>query len=241
MKTKMNKVLIIGAAITSLFCAGCAKEDGSEETKWIHHAKYATDTETKKEFQHVASVSYGKADWMFSEWVAAHKSDNLQYRDTGASIDVGYVGWRESEFYCSAYTKRVMALLMARCGYTYTFKNYVNLDGVSGLIYNTAYVFSIPRKILTGMFTAEGAGEYLWNTTKMLIGGVFAVVGIPLSLVVNTICHPLETLANLTVGIAYFGDGWGTYVANTNLIASLWDLIWGAIIYPLVQAAVFFM
>ena len=241
MKTRMNKVLIIGAAIASLFCAGCAKEDGSEETKWILHAKYNADTGTKEWFHDVASVSYSKADWMFDEWISAHKSDNLKYRNEGCSDDVGVVSWHETAFHCSAYTKRVMALLMARCGYTYTFKNYVNLDGVSGLIYNTAYVFSIPRKILTGMLTAEGAGEYLWNTTKLLVGGVFAVVGIPLSLVVNTVCHPIETLANLTVGVAYFGEGWGTYVANTNLIASLWDLIWGAIIYPLVQAVVFFM
>lgn len=91
------------------------------------------------------------------------------------------------------------------------------------------------------MLTAEGVIEYLCNATKLLIGGVFAIVGIPCSFVINTICHPLETLANLTVGVAYFGDGWGTYVANTNLIVTLWDLIWGAILYPLFQAFIFFV
>ena len=237
----MKNWLFVAFVMAGMVITGCCKDDGSEACNWIRNAKYEAEMKTPREFQHVASVSYNKADWMFEKWIKEHKSDNLKYRDEGCSDDVGFVAWHESGYYRSAYTKRVMALLMGRCGYTYTFKNYFNLDGASGIIYNTAYVFSIPRKMLTGMLTSEGAIEYLCNTTKLLIGGVFAIVGIPCSFVINTICHPFETLANLTVGVAYFGNGWGTYVANTNLIVTLWDLIWGAILYPLLQALIFFM
>lgn len=236
-----NLQMTLGVVAMGVLLGGCCKDDGSEACNWIRNAKYEAEMKTPREFQHVASVSYNKADWMFEKWIKEHKSDNIKYRDEGCSDDVGFVAWHESGYYRSAYTKRVMALLMGRCGYTYTFKNYFNLDGASGIIYNTAYVFSIPRKMLTGMLTSEGAIEYLCNTTKLLIGGVFAIVGIPCSFVINTICHPFETLANLTVGVAYFGNGWGTYVANTNLIVTLWDLIWGAILYPLLQALIFFM
>lgn len=237
----MKNWLFVTFVMAGMVITGCCKDDGSEDCNWIRNAKYNAEMKTPRDFNHVASVSYNKADWMFEGWLKKHKSDYLKYRNEGCSDDVGFHPLSGIDSYRSACLKREMALLMGRCGYTYTFKSYFNLDGASGIIYNTAYVFSIPRKILTGMLTAEGVIEYLCNATKLLIGGVFAIVGIPCSFVINTICHPLETLANLTVGVAYFGDGWGTYVANTNLIVTLWDLIWGAILYPLFQAFIFFV
>lgn len=234
-----NRIAIVLATATMLLCAGCAKEDNTPATYWITDAKRLAGSSSGNEFGNGVAVTLNKADTMFERWLRKNKSDNLKYRNEAISDEVGFVAW--NEYIDSAYQKRVHALLMGRCLYTYTFKNYIGFDGVSGLIYNTAYVFSIPRKILTGFLTSEGAIEYLWNTTKLLVGGVFAVVGIPCSFVVNSICHPWETLANLTVGVLYFGEGWGTYVANTNIIVSLWDLVWGAILYPLFQALIFFM
>ena len=233
------KTLTITACGAMLLCAGCRKE--GDQARWIQSATYANAMGETHDFHHVVKVSYNLADCLYASRMKEFKSDMLEYRDGGISDEVGFVGWHKFHFYRSAYSKRVVALLMARTCYTYTFKNYINMDGVSGLIYNTAYVFSIPRKLLTGIFIADGICEYLKNSAKLLIGGVFAVAGIPCSFVINTICHPIETLANLTVGVAYFGDDWFEYVRNTNLVVSLWDLIWGGIIYPLWQALVFWL
>ena len=145
-----------------------------------------------------------------------------------------------ADFKDYAFNKRAAALIVARCGLTYQFGNYYNLDGVSGLIYNVAYLFSIPRKILTYWKCADGVMGYLWGIVLVLFGGLCSIVGCVAAPVINTICHPLETLSNLTIGVFYF-DNWLTCVWRTNLLASLWDLIWGGIIYPLIKAVLFWM
>lgn len=241
------KQMII-AALVALLVVGCGRDDSDRD---VYSSEYMASTGTKYGWTTVdVSITYNKADWRFKRWLTAKNSDYLRrtaenFLGNGLSaavVDRSSTNWQSyGDYQESAYAKRKVALLMARCGYTYTFKNYIVFDGVSGLIYNTAYLFSIPRKLLSGMLALVGVKEYLWNSTKLLIGGVFAVIGIPCAFIVNTLCHPFETLANLTIGVAYFGQGWFHYVLNTNLVASLWDLLWGAIFYPLLQAVFFFM
>ena len=83
------------------------------------------------------------------------------------------------------------------------FGNYYNLDGVSGLIYNVAYLFSIPRKILTYWRCADGLMGYLWGVVLVVLGGLLSIIGCVIAPIVNTICHPIETLSNLTIGVFY--------------------------------------
>lgn len=202
-----------------------------------------------------------KADLLYNEMVHEEGTDYLEMK-VNPSATRGMSGkemaekWRSGEFanaqhdydevYVSntfedyAFSKRTAALVVARCGFTYQFGNYYHLDGVSGLIYNVAYFFSIPRKLLTYGKCADGISGYAYGVAQLLFGGVCSIVGCVAATAVNTICHPLETLSNLLVGVGYF-DHWLTCVANTNLIASLWDLIWGGIIYPLFKAIVFWM
>ena len=74
------------------------------------------------------------------------------------------------------------------------------------------------------------------------------MVGIVAAPVINTVCHPIETLANLTVGVLPLQlweleevDSYIGYVFRTNILYSLWDLIWGGVIYPLWQALTFWL
>lgn len=147
-----------------------------------------------------------------------------------------------------AFSKRRAALNLSRQLYGYSFQNYVILDGVSGFIYNFSYLMQIPHKLLRGMRCMDGPVRYVKSVIYLGIGAVFAIVGCVAAPVINTICHPIETLANLTVGILpinVFGItddthiSIGQYIFRTNIIASLWDLTWGGIVYPLWQALTF--
>ena len=114
----MNKIMMLGGCVMALVFAGCCKDDGSEDSNWIRQAKYDAEMKTPREFQHVASVSYGKADWMFESWLKKHKSDYLKNRNEGTSDEYGFSPLSGTDNYRSACVKREMALLMARCGYT---------------------------------------------------------------------------------------------------------------------------
>ena len=92
----------------------------------------------------------------------------------------------------------------------------------------------------------DGVWRYCKAIVKLGVGSVCAVVGLVATPLVNLCFHPLETLANLTVGIVKIDDvdyrvSWIEYVFRTNLVASLWDVVWGAILYPLLQALIFFL
>lgn len=227
MKTRMNKVLIIGAAIASLFCAGCGK--GIDD--WHDQTKYEVDPIGVDLPFHI-SLNY---------------ADALYYDNYKAHLGLDLV----SRWPCEglAFAKRGAALSMAKEVYTYSFQNYVFFDGVSGFLYNLTYITSIPHKLLRGLMCMDGVGTYIGGVFKLTWGFVAATVGLVASPVVNTICHPFETLANLTIGIPFHSFGlsledynipWWYYMGRTNLLMTAWDLVWGAIVHPLVQAALFF-
>lgn len=94
---------------------------------------------------------------------------------------------------------------------------------------------------MMSLFCADGVLGFVWNILQLLIGIVAAIVRTVVATQIGAVCHPLETLANLTAGLFYFGPGWWRYVLHTNFIASLWDLIWGGIVYPLWQALIFWL
>lgn len=150
----------------------------------------------------------------------------------------------------TACSKRKAALDMSREVWSYSFKGYVSMDGVSSLIYNTGYICSVPHKIIRGLFCMDGLICYMGALFKLALGTVCATIGIVTQTVVGAICHPFETLANLTVGVIGFdifednscmGLTYAKYIFHTNIIASLWDLIWGAIVYPLLQTFLFWL
>ncbi len=179
-------------------------------------------------------------------------------------IDPNYADWLYYQSYNAAFksayeymgtstacSKRAVALEISRRVWTYSFKTYFSLDGVSGFIYNLSYICSVPHKIVRGLTCMDGLICYCGAVVKLAMGTVAAVVGLVAASVVNTICHPCETIANLTVGLIPFdlahgfdlgpGMTYGRYVLHTNLIATLIDIIWGAILCPLLQTFLFWV
>ena len=255
----MKNEIVVPILAVMVLIAGCGKQDRIEMAE--SNAKGGCNGICSVSGSLVSwKVSGGKDDLLYYEMVYENGTDYLELkanpsRTRGMSGEEAAEKYRSGWFiaqgpndfgtYCAdfkdyAFNKRAAALIVARCGLTYQFGNYYNLDGVSGLIYNVAYLFSIPRKILTYWKCADGVMGYLWGIVLVLFGGLCSIVGCVAAPVINTICHPLETLSNLTIGVFYF-DNWLTCVWRTNLLASLWDLIWGGIIYPLIKAVLFWM
>lgn len=140
----------------------------------------------------------------------------------------------------TAWSKRKAALLHARCKLTYSWGTWMEFDGVSSIIYNVAYIFSAPCKILKTLRCSDGVWGWIKDVISILISVAFALIGFCIESILGLVVHPVETLANVC-GIMNFGEGWFNYFVHTNLIASLWDLVWGGIIYPLWQMLIFWL
>ena len=229
-ENEMKKILavMIGAM---LLCAGCGSHTDGEKYDSGQYPRVA---------QIVGTINFSPS---------LNTIESLYEDSYSKSYDVAdsFFCQRDPDVYirCSnyAFAKRRAALNLARRVYGYSFKHYVTLDGVSGFIYNVSYLVQIPHKLLRGMRCMDGPVRYVKSVIYLAFGAVCAVVGCVVSPVVNTVCHPFETLSNLTVGIVPLGLGdsvsIGQYIFRTNIIASLWDLVWGGIIYPLWQALIF--
>lgn len=252
MKTMMRFLTCI---LLLASCVGCARQDVVEAANSLAGERWPGA---------IAYASYcpkmGKADLLYFYDIMKYQSDSLYneafcrsleklsgsdrsalYRSgffVGSDYERVSIHGLRPEIDCAC-AKRKAALLWARCKFTYEFGTYYHLDGVSGLIYNVCYIASIPRKLIVYLRSADGVVGYLIGVGQLLVGLLCAVVGCVASLVVNTVCHPFETISNLVVGVFYFNQDWISYVLHTNLLASLWDLIWGGIIYPLLKALMF--
>lgn len=225
------KILILAIGIAVLF-VGCGKRMDWDENS---HSTIAVPG--------VDLLSLSEA----GEYVNPNYADALYYK----SYREGFEGtYRGSFGSCTACSKRKAALDMSREVWTYSFKGYIAMDGVSSLIYNVGYLCSIPHKVVRGLFCMDGVVCYIGALFKLALGAVCAAVGVVAQTVVGVIFHPFETIANLTIGVVGFdftgtqramGLSYTKYIFHTNLIATLVDLIWGAIIYPLLQTVLFWL
>ena len=237
---------IIAVVAFATMAAGCGNEMDVSSARASRGRDFRFHTQSIK-------FSLGYCDNMFLCQLDKNEgklsSDSLyevycsvpEWMDEGATEKLREHVWLA--FPDSACSKRKAALMMGRCVFNYKWKNYIHFDGVSAMIYNVAYICSIPRKALTGLRCSDGIFGWALDLRSLAIGFVLAVIGFFVSTILGVICHPFETLANLLVGI-YWGDGFEAmkgYAWNTNFFASLWDLVWGAIIYPLWQAVVFWL
>ena len=233
------KTLVFGAIGAMLLCAGCADKESVEYAERVVAAQ-----ETENSYANMPAnvrmlyeyedqqypLSLGKSDLLFIVHNAKHKKSDFEFVQRTFNERKG-----------DACTNRKLALAMARGLWSYKFSNYFYIDGVSGLIYNVTYLASVPAKVLAGLRSSDGIFGYIGDLAKLLFGAIAAIIGIFVVPVLNTLCHPLQTIANLTIGLFYFDSGWFSYVFSTNFIASLWDLVWGGIIYPLWQALTFWL
>ena len=141
------------------------------------------------------------------------------YEGKGETGDASLLLW--NYFTDSAWAKRKSALLTGRCKFTYDITSLWRFDGVSAFIYNTSYLFSVPRKALTALLCMDGLLGYIKSLVILTIGACASIIGLLVGTVLCAICHPVETLANLTAGIFCFTDGYFTYILHTNILASL--------------------
>lgn len=124
----------------------------------------------------------------------------------------------------------------------------MKFDAVSNLLYNVSYIFSIPAKLIHSTKVADGIMDYIGIVISLAFGTLMSVVMISVGTIVGFICHPFESLANLIVGfdISLSADFIKNlldtnYIYHVNLIYSLVDLLWGAIVLPLLEIVLLFL
>lgn len=237
------------------FCLGCARQDVVDAVEplvgvsWPGAIAFSSccPKMSKSDLLYFSDIARYNSDSLYNE-AFCRSLEQASYTDRGELCRAGWfagsnyervvITGLRPEVDCAC-AKRKAALLWARCKFTYEFGSYYHLDGISGLIYNVCYVASVPRKLIVYLRSADGISGYFFGVLQLVFGLCCALVGCVASLVVNSLCHPLETLSNLTVGILYFNKDWMGYVINTNLLSSLWDLLWGGVAYPLIKALMF--
>ena len=242
------KTLTITACGAMLLCAGCGDSSVAEQFEKDYTADKGNLPVIGNYVQECIIVGTHNFD------PKMNVMDALYERCYSDSYDKSDSFWcmRDSEIFVKcpdfAFSKRRAALNLSRRLYGYSFKHYCTLDGVSGLIYNVAYIAQVPHKILRASRCMASPIRYIKSLIYLGLGIPCAVVGMVAAPVINTICHPIETLANLTVGVLPLQlwefeevDSYIGYVFRTNILYSLWDLIWGGIIYPLWQALTFWL
>lgn len=192
--------------------------------------------------------------WMFSDeerlYLSLQKQQELFLTRNKALLNYYYNN--------TAFAKRKAALRLSQMQYSYKWFNYqpypeswpslkfllaFQLDGVSNVIYNVSYLCNIPKKVQISCHLRYCIIDVIY----LIWGGLSALFMLPFSFLIGTICHPWETLANLTVGIIFIPPDyisvfswdywrlWWDYVCNTNIITSLWDLLYHGVIHPLIE------
>lgn len=229
---RMGKMLIaVLGVVFSLLFAGCGK--GME---WNDGTTYPVSFGSEETALSVLLIPFTVGSCI--DCVNLNYADALYYD----SYRKSYGGYHREGLSSDACCMRMDAIMMSRQVWTYSFKNYILFDGVSSFIYNVGYICSVPHKILRGMRTMDGIFCYTGALVKLAFGTVAATAGLVIGPIMGLVSHPFSTLANLTVGIMGRSAGFDSlvhYLVCTNIIASLWDLVWGAILAPLLQTFIF--
>ena len=245
-KKNRLKFLIGSLGILMLFLTGC----GSESDHMKAEARLAADGYRQ-------SIRWSTITWRSSVMDVVYRQ-GIDMIAISSRINPKF--FREDYFLDSAPAKRKIALVMGRDLYFYKLFNYqqepsgnltwnfliaTQMDGVSGLIYNAAYICTSPFKLLVTLRASCGFWNCIWNLLGLLLGVAAALLMLPLAPLLGTICHPFETFSNLFAGIflwppegvsifsGEYWTMWWDYLCNANLFASVWDLLWSAIVFPL--------
>ncbi len=142
----------------------------------------------------------------------------------------------------SAYCKRMASGELALLLYDYKLLNYnmngglswnflvaMRLDAYSNFNYNLGALCLVPRKIIISPRGSTSFFGWIGNIIMILVDACLALVMLFVGPIIGMICHPFESLANITIGLLYIPeDGfvqYKEYILNVNLLASVWDTL----------------
>ena len=142
----------------------------------------------------------------------------------------------------SAFCKRKATVELSLYPYSYKLLNYkedgslsgnfliaMRLDAASNFGYNLVSLCRIPNRLIISPRVSTGLFDWLWNIIIIAWDLVLSFVMLFIAPIIGFICHPWESLSNLTIGILYIPtDGFEQYckyVKGTNIIMSVWDLL----------------
>ena len=224
------------AILLAIFIAGCGNEnENCGATRY--GVSYVTDLH----------VNTSAADRILLNISSDRK---LFARPTAKGID-NFSLYRDKD---SAFCKRKSAFEIATYLYDYKLLNYsgdglsgnfllaMRWDAASNFSYNLMSLCHIPRKIIISPRVSYSFFHWISNLITIIIDACLALIMLFVGPVIGFICHPFESLANLTVGLLYFTEygmeQYWTYVKHVNLIASIWDILKGC--FMMLLNALFF-
>lgn len=112
----------------------------------------------------------------------------------------------------------------------------MNFDGVSNFLYNISYITSIPYKFThftilcfrsiptLGFFNCLML--FIWMCIQLIFGFFSSCIMLSGGFLIGVVCHPLETIANLTISI--------NSPCMNNLLVTCFDLI-KSLLQPLIR------
>ena len=224
---KRKIVVAVNAVVFVLigcFLAGCGKEMETRGSK-LYAPSCVTDLNVKTAQADRILLNISSDRLLAARPEARGIDNNLLYRDKD-----------------SAYCKRKASGELALYLYTYKLLNYDNDDGLSrnflvamrmdalsNLNYNLTFLCGVLWRIIISPRVSTSFFDWIGNIIVILFDFCLGVVMLAVGPFIGFICHPFESLANLTVGFTYFPEyGWEqykAYVTHVNLIASAWDMI----------------
>ena len=220
-----NLLKISPVILLAIFVAGCGNEDESRGAA-RYGLSYVTDL----------CVNTSSTDRILLNITSDRK---LFARPTARGID-NFSLYRDKD---SAFCKRKSSFEIATYLYDYKLLNYsgdglssnfllaMRWDAVSNFQYNLLSLCHIPRKIIISPRVSYSFFNWIGNIITIFIDTCLALVMLFVGPVIGFICHPIESLANLTVGCLYFSEygmeQYWTYIKHVNLIASIWDTLKG--------------
>lgn len=139
----------------------------------------------------------------------------------------------------SAFCKRWTSGKLAFFLYNYKLLNYnidgglswnflvaMRMDAYSNFNYNLGALCLVPRKIIISPRVSTSFFGWIGNIIVVLFDACLALVMLFVGPIIGMICHPFESLANITIGLLYIPEHgfvqYKEYILHVNLVASLW-------------------
>lgn len=212
--------------ITSLFLlaiilTGCGQRQENHGSQY-YQLNYVSDLCVKKTSADRILLNISSQRILASRPRQRGIDQNLLFRDTD-----------------SAFCKRMAATELALYLFDYKFLNYapdgklscnfllaMRLDAISNLKYNLLSLVNIPRRIIILPRVSVSFVDWIGNLITVVIDLLLALIMLFIGPVIGFICHPLESLANFTIGLLYIPDygieQYLAYIKQVNLISSVW-------------------
>ena len=220
-----KSLIFLSVVLLTIFSVGCGSEEESHGAA-RYGVSYVTDLHVNTSAADRILLNISSDRKLFARPTAKGIDNFSLYRDKDSAFCK-----RKSAFEIAAYLYDYKLLNYSGNGLSGNFLLAMRWDAATNFLYNLLSLCHIPRKIIISPRVSYSFFHWISNIITIIIDGCLALIMLFVGPVIGFICHPWESLANLTIGILYFSE-YGTeqywsYIKSVNLIATAWDVLKG--------------